>query len=157
VTPPGSTVPFTGSFTGGSNLPFILFKGQTYTVQMTAAYGNIHFLHWKDNNNANLSRQVTLSGNASYTAIYVVATGTTTTTSQKSSSSTSVTTTSSTISSTTRATSSSSTSGAPEFPLGPSMVLALVLTAVLFLLSQWKPGPPRLNAHRARGTVSSSG
>ena len=32
VTPPGSSQPFTGSFTGGSILPFILFKGQTYTT-----------------------------------------------------------------------------------------------------------------------------
>jgi len=122
VTPPGSAQPFTGSYTGGSILPFILFSGQTYTVDMTAGYGNVQFLHWKDNNSPSLSRQVQLSGNASYTAIYfvnasaaVTTTTTSSTTSQTSSSSsttaaTSSTSASTTTSSTTTTASSSSTS-----------------------------------------------
>src|SRR5579872_5486817 len=68
---PSGQKPFTGSFTGGSILPFILFNGQTYTVQMTLGYKNIAFSHWQDNSNTNPSRTVTLNGNQSLTAIYV--------------------------------------------------------------------------------------
>lgn len=63
--------PFTGSFTGGSMLPFTLFNGQTYTIQMTLSYNNIYFDHWQDNGNTNAQRTVTLNGAATYTAIYV--------------------------------------------------------------------------------------
>jgi hypothetical protein len=70
VTPPGSTTPFTGSYTGGSILPFILFDKQTYAVEMSAGYKNVHFSHWKDNNSTDRTRQIKLNGNATYTAIY---------------------------------------------------------------------------------------
>jgi len=161
VTPPGSTQPFTGSYTGGSILPFTLFRGQTYTVEMTAGYGNIQFLHWKDNNSTDLSRQVKLNGDASYTAIYVETRGTTssTTASQKSSSSTTTTASSSspagasattsivrttTISSTTSSTpvttSGTSKLAASEFPVGPSLAFAAVLIAIILLLSRRTPG-----------------
>ena len=68
---PYGKAPFTGSFTGGSILPFTLFNGQTYTIQMTTGYQNIAFSHWQDNGNTNPSRTVTLNGGQSVTAIYV--------------------------------------------------------------------------------------
>jgi hypothetical protein len=54
-------------------LPFTFFTGQTYTVAMSAGYGKIKFLHWKDNGSANPARAITLNGNAEYVAIYVQA------------------------------------------------------------------------------------
>jgi len=157
VTPPGASQPFTGSFTGGSILPFTLFRGQTYAVDMTAGYGNVHFSHWEDNNSPQLGRQVTLTGNQSYTAIYVQTASSTTTTTQTSSSSTTTTTTPSTSSSSTTSvstttttptatsttttttsssntvTSTSSTFAAPEFPAGPLMVFGMALIATVLL------------------------
>jgi len=125
VTPPGSGQPFTGSYTGGSILPFILLKGQTYTVEMTAGYGNVQFLHWKDNNSTDLSRQVRLTGKASYTAIYVWMGNTTSTTIKAS-----------TASTTTSTTTSQANSRSSEFPFGPLLAFAAVLIAVIVLLSQ---------------------
>jgi hypothetical protein len=71
VTPPGSTSPFTATFTGGSILPFIIFNGQTYTVQMSTGYSNIIFSSWKDNGSTDPTRSFALAGNATYIAIYV--------------------------------------------------------------------------------------
>ncbi len=71
VTPPGSTAPFTATFTGGSILPFILFNGQTYAVSMSAGYGNIYFDHWKDSGSTNPDRAIPLNGGSSYIAVYV--------------------------------------------------------------------------------------
>ncbi len=71
VTPPGGSAPFTATFTGGSILPFIFLNGQTYTVAMSAGYGHIYFDHWQDNGNRNPTRSIALSGNATYTAVYV--------------------------------------------------------------------------------------
>jgi hypothetical protein len=70
VVPPGSMVPFTGSFTGGSILPFIFFNTETYTVQMSTGYQNYQFAYWKDNNSTNPDRSITLDGNATYIAVY---------------------------------------------------------------------------------------
>jgi hypothetical protein len=70
VIPPNQKVPFTGTFTGGSILPFVLFKGETYTVEMTLGYANVTFSHWQDNNRTNNIRSITLNGNATYVAIY---------------------------------------------------------------------------------------
>jgi hypothetical protein len=70
VTPPGSTIPYTGTFTGGSLLPFVLFRGDTYTVQMTLAYGNLAFGHWNDTGSANATRVVTLDQNTTLVAVY---------------------------------------------------------------------------------------
>ncbi|HZW85041.1 MAG TPA: hypothetical protein VFE91_03955 [Nitrososphaerales archaeon] len=72
VAPPGSTIPFTGTFTGGSILPFTFFNGQTYLVQMSTGYNNIKFSYWKDTGSTNPSRSIALNGNQSYTAVYVV-------------------------------------------------------------------------------------
>jgi hypothetical protein len=70
ITPLGSTSPFTGTFTGGSILPFILFKGQTYTVSMTQSYNDIVFSHWQDTGSTNPVRTVALNGNTTVIAIY---------------------------------------------------------------------------------------
>ncbi len=70
IVPPGQTTPYTGTFTGGSILPFILFNHESYTLEMSAGYGRIHFSHWKDNNSINPTRTITLNGNTTYIAIY---------------------------------------------------------------------------------------
>lgn len=71
LVPPGQNSAYTGSFTGGSILPFILVNHDSYTIQMADGYGNVVFSHWKDNNSKNPIRQVTLNGNATYYAIFV--------------------------------------------------------------------------------------
>ncbi len=70
VTPPGASGPFTGSYTGGSILPFVLISGDTYTVQMTLGYGNLQFAYWKDNGSISASRSVFLTENTTLIAIY---------------------------------------------------------------------------------------
>jgi hypothetical protein len=71
VTPPGSTTPFTGAFTGGSILPFVLIKDQAYVVTMTEGYdGCITFQSWADNGSTNSTRSVPLYTNTTLTAIY---------------------------------------------------------------------------------------
>jgi hypothetical protein len=72
VTPPGSTIPFTATFTGGSILPFTFFNGQTYTVEMSTGYNNVKFSHWKDTGSTNPDRSISLNGSQSYIAVYVV-------------------------------------------------------------------------------------
>jgi hypothetical protein len=71
LVPPGLRDAYTGSFTGGSVLPFILINHDTYTIQMSAGYQNVVFSHWKDTNSKNPARQVTMSGNATYVAVFV--------------------------------------------------------------------------------------
>ncbi len=83
LTPPFQSTPYTGTFTGGSILPFTLFNHETYIVQMSSGYdgpwtGNpgygqvvqITFSHWQDNNSTDPNRAITLDGNAQYIAIY---------------------------------------------------------------------------------------
>jgi hypothetical protein len=70
IIPPGSTVPFTGTFTGGSILPFTLFNHQTYTVEMTLGYQRYHFAYWQDTGSTNPNRPVTLNGDTTVVAIY---------------------------------------------------------------------------------------
>ena len=70
VTPPGATSPYTGTFTGGSILPFVLIRGETYTIQMTPGYGDIHFAYWKDTGSTSESKQVTLTQNTVIIAVY---------------------------------------------------------------------------------------
>lgn len=73
VTPPGATAPYTGSDTGGSLLPFVLFAGESYTVQMTTAYGNIKFAYWNDTGSTDATRTIKLGHNATTVlAIYEV-------------------------------------------------------------------------------------
>jgi len=161
VTPPSSAQPFTGSYTGGSILPFTLLKGQTYTVEMTAGYGNIQFLHWKDNNSTDLSRQVKLNGKTSYTAVYVEVTSTVSTTSSTITSSTASTTRSTSTSSTastpskTTSTKASQTSSPSGFPFGLSLALAAMLIVVVVLLSQRRRGvSPRVEGDRSLSSHS---
>jgi hypothetical protein len=84
LAPPGQTTPYTGTFTGGSILPFTLFKGETYTVQMTldacgmvlSANGqtvgpvDIVWSHWQVDGSTDANRAITLKGPATYIAIY---------------------------------------------------------------------------------------
>jgi hypothetical protein len=70
IIPPGSTQAYTGTYTGGSILPFIFFNHETYTIQMTSGYGNLHFAYWKDNLSTNPTRTVTLDGNQTFIAVY---------------------------------------------------------------------------------------
>jgi hypothetical protein len=72
VTPPGSIIPFTATFTGGSILPFTFFYGQTYTVQMSTGYKNVQFSHWKDNGSTNPIRSITLNDSSIYIAVYTI-------------------------------------------------------------------------------------
>ena len=136
VTPPFQSTPYTGTFTGGSILPFTLFNNETYTVQMSLDYYgpwvtnltgtgpmvNITWSHWQDNNNTDPNRAITLSGNANYTAIYVqsaisqTTTTSTTTSAPSSSSSAQTTTTSQPSSSGSTQTSTLTTSGPPPAP-----------------------------------------
>ncbi|MHB2036257.1 MAG: hypothetical protein ACYCPW_05900 [Nitrososphaerales archaeon] len=84
VTPPGQTTPYTGTFTGGSILPFTLFNHETYTVQMTLDYCgmfltnngqtvgpvDLAWSHWQNDSSTDATRVVTLNGGVTYTAIY---------------------------------------------------------------------------------------
>ena len=71
ITPQGSGVPYTGSYTGGSILPFMLPGGRTYSVQMTLSYGNFSFSRWQDTGATNATRSLFLNGNTTLVAIYV--------------------------------------------------------------------------------------
>jgi hypothetical protein len=84
VTPPFQNSPYTGTFTGGSILPFIFFNHETYTVEMSTSscgpeqnlngqpIGTVEnvWSHWQDNGNTNNVRPVTLNGNQTIVAIY---------------------------------------------------------------------------------------
>ncbi|MHB8566741.1 MAG: hypothetical protein ACYC7D_01665 [Nitrososphaerales archaeon] len=84
VIPPGQTTPYTGTFTGGSILPFILFNRETYTVQMISSYCgmfltnngqtvgpvDIEWSHWQNDSSTAATRAITLNGNVVYVAIY---------------------------------------------------------------------------------------
>jgi hypothetical protein len=70
VTPPDSTVPYTGSYTGGSLLPFVLFRGEPYTIQMTLSYGNLKFAYWNDTRSTDSIRNIFLDQNTTIIAVY---------------------------------------------------------------------------------------
>lgn len=150
VVPPNQTNPFTGAYTGGSILPFTLFKNENYTIQITQGYGNIQFSHWKDNNSPNATRVIQLSSNSTYTAIYQATNVATSTNSTSSTSSTSTTTTSTststqssssstlrTSSTTTSATSSTSstTTSNGSSPFGNDAILALAIIVVAIIVA----------------------
>lgn len=69
---PGSGSPFTGTFTGGSILPFVLFNNQPYTISMSAGYGVYQFAYWKDTGSTSAVRVITLTGDQSYIAVYTI-------------------------------------------------------------------------------------
>lgn len=71
VAPPNSSTPFTGTFTGGSILPFVLFNHETYTVAMTPGYaGCLTFTKWQDTGSTKNVRAVTMNGDETLVAIY---------------------------------------------------------------------------------------
>ncbi len=84
VTPPFQSEPYTGTFTGGSILPFIFFNHETYTVQMSTAscgeeqningqnIGDVEnvWSHWENGSSTNPTMSITLNGNATLIAIY---------------------------------------------------------------------------------------
>jgi hypothetical protein len=84
VSPPFQSSPYTGTFTGGSILPFIFFNHETYTVEMSGSscgpeqningqpIGTVEnvWSHWQDNGNTNEVRAVSLNGNQTIVAIY---------------------------------------------------------------------------------------
>ncbi|MCL4517599.1 MAG: hypothetical protein M1587_00195 [Thaumarchaeota archaeon] len=84
VTPPFQSTPYTGTYTGGSILPFTFFNNQTYTVQMVSSscgpdqnisgqiIGIVYnvFSHWQNDNSTNAFKSITLNGSATLTAIY---------------------------------------------------------------------------------------
>jgi hypothetical protein len=67
----GSSDPLSGSFTGGSLLPFVLFNHDSYTIQMADSYKNVHFSRWQDTGSSSSARTVTMNGNTTYVAVYV--------------------------------------------------------------------------------------
>jgi hypothetical protein len=84
LTPPNTSEPFTGTFTGGSILPFILYNHENYTIGMAEGYCgewytglangtaptvDIVWSHWL-NGSTDVNRTVDLSGNVTYVAIY---------------------------------------------------------------------------------------
>lgn len=62
--PPGQTKPYTSTFTGAGDLPWILFNNKTYTVEMTTSYGKYYFDHWQDNNSTSPVRAFVLNGDS---------------------------------------------------------------------------------------------
>ena len=84
LTPPNSTQPYTGAFTGGSILPFILYDHKNYTVDMilgfcgpwdsglengSAPIVDLVWSHWL-NSSSGADRVVALNGNTTIIAIY---------------------------------------------------------------------------------------
>ncbi len=74
VTPPGAYEPFTGSYTGGTLLPFVLIAGDTYTAQMSS-YSDLKFVRWSDTGSTNATRTLTLDQNTTLIAIFEVGNG----------------------------------------------------------------------------------
>ena len=84
VTPPFQSTPYTGTFTGGSILPFTLFNHQTYSVQMSVSscgpeqnlkgqsIGTVEnvWSHWENNSSTNSTFTITLDGSVTLIAIY---------------------------------------------------------------------------------------
>lgn len=71
--PPAQINPYTATFSGAGDLPWALFNGQTYTVEMSKGYGKYQFDHWQDNNSTNPVRSFTLNGdNTGNVVIYKI-------------------------------------------------------------------------------------
>ncbi len=69
LTPPGGSSVYTVAFSGSSSLPWTVFNGKTYTVQVDS-FGHILFDHWQDNGSTNPIRSITMSGSITLVAIY---------------------------------------------------------------------------------------
>jgi hypothetical protein len=85
LTAPNGSDPFTGTFTGGSILPFILYNHQNYTVDMSQGYCGewytglsngtapiveIEWSNWLNGSSTDPSLVVGLNSNVTYVAIY---------------------------------------------------------------------------------------
>jgi hypothetical protein len=71
--PPAQITPYTATFSGAGDLPWALFNGQTYTVEMSKGYGKYQFDHWQDNNSTDPVRSFTLNGdNTGNVVIYKI-------------------------------------------------------------------------------------
>jgi hypothetical protein len=71
VAPPGSYAnnPYTGAFTGGSQLPFVLQSGENYTILMSN-YHSFTFSRWQDTGSTDPYRSLVLDQNTTLVAIY---------------------------------------------------------------------------------------
>jgi hypothetical protein len=63
LTPPGSSSPYTGAYTGSSSTPFVVFDGKTYKVTMSS-FGKYQFDHWQGSGSTNPARSFTMSGDS---------------------------------------------------------------------------------------------
>jgi len=61
LTPPGTSTPYTGAYTGSSSTPFVIFEGKTYKVTMSS-FGKYQFDHWQDNGSTNPARSFAMNG-----------------------------------------------------------------------------------------------
>lgn len=85
IIPQDQTEPFTGTYTGGSILPFILFNHESYTIDMSSAYCgewytglsngtiptvDIVWSHWLNGSSTDSNLTVSLNSNVTYVAVY---------------------------------------------------------------------------------------
>lgn len=63
LTPPGSSTPYSGAYTGSSSTPFKIFNAKTYTVSMSS-YGEHVFDYWQDNRSTNPVRSFAMNGDS---------------------------------------------------------------------------------------------
>ena len=76
LTPPGSSSPYTGAYTGSSSTPFVIFEGKTYKVTMSS-FGKYQFDHWQDNGSTNPNRSFAMNGDkVNNVAVYRIVSGT---------------------------------------------------------------------------------
>lgn len=72
LTPPGTSTPYTGAYTGSSSTPFVVFEGKTYKITMSS-FGKYEFDHWQDNGSTNPNRSFAMSGDrVNNVAIYKI-------------------------------------------------------------------------------------
>jgi hypothetical protein len=74
LSPPGSSSPYTGAYTGSSSTPFVVFDGKTYKVTMSS-FGKYQFDHWQDSGSTNPNRSFAMNGDrVNNVAIYRIST-----------------------------------------------------------------------------------
>lgn len=77
LTPPGTSTPYTGAYTGSSSTPFVVFEGKTYKITMSS-FGKYQFSHWQDNGSTNPNRSFAMTGDkVNNVAIYKIVSGAT--------------------------------------------------------------------------------
>lgn len=84
LTPPNSSQPYTGAYTGGSILPFIVFDHENYTVDMSLGFCGVWYtgldngsspvvdIVWSNwlNSSSGADRTVSMNGNTTIVAIF---------------------------------------------------------------------------------------